>query len=227
MRIIAFGDIHMSTGALQNIPDIQNADLLLLNGDLTNYGSKKDAKLVLNEVLSYNPNILAQFGNLDNFEINDYLEKLDINLHGRAHLFHNKVCLIGVGGSNATPFGTPTEFSEEKLGEIATEAFRQGKEYIKLAEPLVNSKIPMVLVSHPPPHGTRTDKLRDGRHVGSLTIRKFIEKHQPSLCITGHIHEGKGEDTLGNTHIINPGMLCKNGWVDIRIENSTITATLQ
>ncbi len=226
MRIIAFGDIHMSTGALQTIPGIKNADVLLLNGDLTNYGSTKDAKKVLNEILSYNPNILAQLGNLDNFEINDYLEELDINLHGKAHLLQNKVCLFGVGGSNTTPFGTPTEFTEEELGKIAARAYNQGKEYTTLAEPLVNSKIPMILVSHAPPHGTKLDMLRDGRHVGSSSIRRLIEKHQPALCITGHIHEGKGEDSIGKTHIINPGMLCKNGWIDIQIENSKIKATL-
>ncbi len=227
MRIIAFGDIHMSTGALQHIPDIKKADLLLANGDLTNYGSIMDAKRVLNEILSFNPNLLAQLGNLDNFEINDYLEELDINLHGKAYLFHNKVCLFGVGGSNATPFDTPTEFTEEELREIAIKAYKQGKEYIQLAEPLVNTKIPMILVTHTPPHGTKLDTLRDGRHVGSSSIRKFIEKHQPALCISGHIHEGKGEDFIGNTHIINPGMLCHNGWIDIQIENSKIMATLQ
>ncbi len=227
MRIIAIGDIHMSTRALQNIPNIQDADLILLNGDLTNYGSKEDAKKVLNEVLSYNPNVLAQLGNLDNYEINTYLEELDINLHGKAYLFLNKVCLIGVGGSNPTPFGTPTEYSEKELAKIIGEAYRQGLEFTTLAEPLIKEKIPMVLVSHAPPLGTRLDKLRDGRHVGSSTIRKFIEKHQPSLCVTGHIHEGKGEDSIGRTRIINPGMLCRNGWIDIRIENSTISATLQ
>ncbi len=227
MRIIAFGDIHMSTGTLQNIPDIQGADLLLINGDLTNYGSKNDVKKVLNEVLSYNTNVLAQLGNLDNYEINDYLEKLDINLHGKAYLLRNKVCLIGVGGSNVTPFRTPTEYSEDELATILDGAYTQALEFISLAEPLVNTRIPVVLVSHTPPLGTKLDKLRDGRHVGSSVIRKFIEKHQPSLCVTGHIHEGKGEDTIGKSHIINHGMFSHNGWIDIRIDHSEVTATLQ
>lgn len=227
MRIIAFGDIHMATDPLKNIPGIQDADLLLLNGDLTNYGSKKDAKAVLNDILSYNSNILAQLGNLDNYEINEYLDSLDINLHGKAYLFHNKVCLIGVGGSNPTPFNTPTEYSEREIADLLREAHDQAMEFIALAEPLVKTRIPTVLVSHAPPHGTKLDKIRSGKHVGSEAVRSYIEKHQPPLCITGHIHEGKGEDSIGSTHIINHGMFRHNGWVDIHIENAKVTATLQ
>jgi uncharacterized protein len=227
MRIIAFGDIHMATDPLENIPGIQDADLLLLNGDLTNYGSKKEAKLVLNDILTYNTNILALLGNLDNYDINEYLDQLDINLHGKAYLFQNKVCLIGVGGSNITPFKTPTEYSEEELGELLKEAHAQAKEFIALAEPLVKTKIPTVLVSHTPPEGTKLDRIRNGQHVGSTAVRTYIEKYQPSLCITGHIHEGKGEDSIGDTHIINHGMFRHNGWVDIHIENAKVTATLQ
>jgi hypothetical protein len=32
------------------------------------------------------------------------------------------------------------------------------------------------------------------------------EKYQPDLCRAGHIHEGKGVNTIGRTTIINPGM---------------------
>ncbi len=227
MRIIGFGDIHMSTGTLSNIVDIDKADLLILNGDLTNYGTRKDAKRVLDEVLSYNPQVIAQLGNLDNYDIHDYLEELEINLHGQAFLVQNEVCLIGVGGSNPTPFNTPTEYSERELSTIVNDAHRQGMEFIELAKPLVKRSIPLILISHAPPFGTQVDRLRNGRHVGSTAIRKFIELHQPSLCICGHIHEAKGEDTIGRTHIINTGMFRHNGWVDIHIEKDQITATLQ
>ena len=69
--------------------------------------------------------------------------------------------------------------------------------------------------------------LTDGRHVGSTAIRAFIEKYQPDLCITGHIHEGKGIDAIGRTKIINPGMFRQGGWVDIHINTSYIEAELR
>jgi hypothetical protein len=227
MRIVAFGDIHMSSSEIRNIPAVDTADLIILNGDLTNYGSRGEVKKLLDDILSINLSVLALLGNLDAYEINDYLEELDLNLHGQARLFQGKVCLIGIGGSNITPFRTPTEFSEEKLSAIARQAYSQGLELKALAESLHYSRIPVILVTHAPPHGTQLDRLRNGRHVGSRSIRTCIEKYQPDLCIAGHIHEGKGVDTIGRTTIINPGMFRQGGWIDIRINNSHIDATLQ
>lgn len=209
-----------------NIPNIKSADMVIANGDLTNYGKKKDAKEVLDQLLEFNSNLLALIGNLDNYEINDYLEKIDLNLHRQARMVKGKVCLMGVGGSNYTPFNTPVEFSEEELTEIMNDGFDQAREFITLAEPLNRTKIPLILISHVPPFNTSVDRIRNGRHVGSKAVRLFIEKHQPDVCITGHIHEGKGEDRIGKTHILNPGMLRKGGWVEIELINSTLQATL-
>lgn len=85
----------------------------------------------------------------------------------------------------------------------------------------------MILISHTPPAGTAIDRLKNGKHVGSEAVRAFIETHQPDLCISGHIHEARGEDTIGNTRIYNPGMLQHGGWVDIQLKKSTLHATLQ
>ncbi len=228
MRIIAFGDIHMSLGNFAKIPDISSADLIILTGDLTNYGSRHDAREVLNQVLAVNPHVLAQVGNLDEFEINDYLDALNMNIHGQARLFRRGVCLMGCGGSNPTPFNTPTEFSEKELGRTLDQAYLQARNYIELAEPLERHQIPLILVSHTPPLDTALDLLPDGSHVGSLAVRSFIERSQPPLCLTGHIHEAKGSDQIGETLILNPGMISNGGWIEIVIENKgKLKATIQ
>jgi len=227
MKIIAFGDIHMATAEAGRIPGIKEADLIILNGDLTNYGGVKDTKTVLDDIMKINPNVLAQFGNLDRFEVNDYLEKLGINLHGQARLVQGQVCLIGIGGSNFTPFHTPSEFSEKEISYLADRAFRQGQEFISLAQPLHKRKIPQILFSHVPPIDTKVDRLHNGKHVGSKAIRTIIEKYQPDLCITGHIHESKGTDSISNTPIYNHGMLRQGGWVTIDLKQSQLEITLQ
>ena len=216
----------MATHVIGSIPDVAHADMLIANGDLTNYGRNKDAKTVLDQLLAYNNNLLALVGNLDHAEINDYLEEIGLNLHRQARLIDGKVCLMGVGGSNFTPFNTPMEFSESQLADIIQDGYEQARGFITLAEPLNRNKIPLVLVSHVPPRNTAVDKLRDGRHVGSTAVRRFIEKHQPDVCIAGHIHEGRGEDRIGKTHILNPGMLRDGGWVEIELINQTLQATL-
>ena len=225
MRIIAFGDIHMATTVAAKIPCIDEADLIIATGDLTNYGRKAEARQVLDDLLSYNRNLLAMVGNLDNFEINDYLDDLGINLHRQARLLDRKICLVGAGGSNKTPFGTPTEFSEDELSTILSDSRAQGNEFIALAG-LRETDVPMLLISHTPPHGTAVDRLSNGGHAGSTAVRQFIEEHQPQICITGHIHEARGEDHIGTTHIINPGMLQNGGWVEIVLNQSTLKATL-
>jgi uncharacterized protein len=227
MKIIAFGDIHMATAMVGRIPEIKEADLLLLNGDLTNYGGKKEVRNVLDEIMRINPNVLAQFGNLDCREVNDYLEQLDINLHGQARLIKGQVCLIGIGGSNFTPFHTPSEFPEKEILQLADKAFRQAQEYLSLAQPLHKRKIPQIFLSHVSPFNTKVDTLRNGTHVGSRAIRTIIEQYQPDLCISGHIHEAKGKDMIQNTPVYNPGMLRQGGWVSIDIQQSQLDITLQ
>lgn len=227
MKIIVFGDIHMATGEARRIPGIAEADLVILNGDLTNRGGIREAKIVLDDILGLNPKVLAQFGNMDRPEVNDYLENLGLNLHGQARLMGGEVCLVGVGGSNPTPFRTPSEFSEQELLRLAEQAMIQGLEYKKLAEPLHRRSIPLILICHAPPSNTTVDTLRSGRHVGSLAFRTVIEKYRPDLCITGHIHEAKGRDNLADTPIVNPGALRGGGWVTIHINHSQLEIDLQ
>lgn len=120
MRSISFGDIHMSVKGMRGISGIDTADLLVVNGDLTNFGDKTDAKSILNESMSVNLSIYAQIGNLDNYEINTYLDELNLNLHGQTRLCQSKVCCIGIGGSNLSPFNTLTEFSKRSFGNRRT-----------------------------------------------------------------------------------------------------------
>ncbi|MEE4240126.1 MAG: metallophosphoesterase [Desulfopila sp.] len=227
MKIIVFGDIHMVTSTLRNIENLTLADLLIVTGDITNFGNRNDAKKVLNDILSFNRNLLCLAGNLDNSDINDYLEDLGMNLHGQAHMVRRRICVFGVGGSNPTPFRTPWEFKEDELYRIALDGHRQAKELIGLAEPITGHKIPLLFVSHAPPYGTTIDRLRNGRHVGSKAIRKFIENYSPDLCVSGHMHEARGEDILGETRLFNPGMLMQDGWVTITLHKNHIQSKLQ
>jgi len=64
--------------------------------------------------------------------------------------------------------------------------------------------------SHDPPYDTTLDLLFNGQHIGSAAVRRFIERHQPPLVLSGHIHEspkasGKITDRIGDTVCVNPG----------------------
>jgi Icc-related predicted phosphoesterase len=73
---------------------------------------------------------------------------------------------------------------------------------------------PFIFVSHSPPFNTPLDVIYNGNHVGSMSIRKFIDKwSKKGLLIAafhGHIHEspdrsGSIQTTIGSALCFNPG----------------------
>jgi Icc-related predicted phosphoesterase len=62
-----------------------------------------------------------------------------------------------------------------------------------------------ILVAHGPPHGYGDGvPERNGvRHEGSPSLLRRIEQMRPRLVVYGHIHEGRGEWTLGETVLAN------------------------
>jgi uncharacterized protein len=195
MKIIDIVDIHGNIKPIDSIGDVlASADLVIIAGDLTNFGSVEDARKVLEAVGRYNKNILAVTGNCDKKEVDDYLFAKNMNLHGKT-VDIDGISFTGAGGSLPCPSPTPNVYTEEEYGEIfeGTKAGADGG--------------PRILVSHQPPYGTLNDKISNGEHVGSRTVREFIERYKPLVCFTGHIHEAPGIDTIGGTKIVNPGPL--------------------
>jgi len=75
-----------------------------------------------------------------------------------------------------------------------------------------------VILFHSPPYQTALDRAAlDGKmidhtpldvHIGSIAIKRFIEKYQPILTMHGHVHEsteltGKWIDQIGKTYCFN------------------------
>jgi Icc-related predicted phosphoesterase len=92
-----------------------------------------------------------------------------------------------------------------------------------------------VFVLHSPPRGTRCDMIGAEAHVGSRAIRAFIQRHQPPLVLSGHIHESPRmsssyQDTIGATVAVNPGQFRTPGlcgvWVDPRRPRESLRHTV-
>ena len=69
---------------------------------------------------------------------------------------------------------------------------------------------PLLMVCHTPPFETRCDRIVGGKAVGSTAARRFIEEVKPDVCISGHIHESAGVDTIGPTTVVQRGPV--QGW---------------
>ena len=198
---IAIGDIHEDIGNIKKIPELDKAKGIIISGDITNAGGQKRAEKILKSVQEIQPNIYAQIGNMDKAEVTDYLQRKGWNIHLRGMEIEEGIGLMGIGYSNPTPFGTPSEVEDDQLARWLWQ----------VADDV--SDLPhRILVCHTPPLNTRTDRLPNGQAVGSKAVRDFIEKTQPDICITGHIHEAVASDNIGKTKIVNPGMLSAGGY---------------
>lgn len=181
---------------------LESADLVLLVGDITNFGREKDTRKILNLVRKDNNRIMAVIGNCDFPEVEAVIGAEGLDLNGRCQVIDG-LGFIGLSGSLETPFhGTPNEVPDSYFEAHLAKG---------LAE--VPENTPIILVSHQPPINTSADRIKAGLHVGSKSVRKFIEQHQPLVCFTGHIHEGAGIDKIGTTQIVNPGPFFRGKYV--------------
>ena len=212
---IAIGDIHGHVSRIEDVPGISQAQGVLVSGDITDYGSRALAENLIGRIEHVNPNILAVIGNMDTREVEEVLEEKGYNAHARATDLGFGVGLIGVGYSTPTPFGTPSEVSEAQLQAWLDQAVQGAKNYEHL-----------ILMAHNPPFDTQTDRVSFNQPVGSHTVREFIEKYQPDVCVTGHIHESRAVDQVGKTQVINPGLFGSGGYVMIRLLDGLLQAEL-
>ena len=216
MKIISFGDIHEDLNNLTLLKnELESADLVIVTGDLTNFNGRKEAERVIDEIMKYNENVLAQLGNLDQPEVNDYLTEKSINLH-RNGFIRDDIGIFGVGGSNLTPFNTPTEFSEDEIETFLLEGIDKVKD----------AKF-KIMVPHMPPKDTKLDIISAGVHVGSQSVHDFISKYKPDIALSGHIHEARGSDTIESTLAFNAGMFREGGYVIITETPEGLSAELK
>lgn len=208
MKIIALPDLHGRTDRLALLaPMLRAVDLVLLPGDLSN-GSIEEAARVVEAVRQFNEQILAIPGNMDTTEVVDYLAEQGLDLH-RQHRVVDGISFLGVGG--ALPYVGDFVFSEAEL-----------RLFLEEAAAGLDPDLPQVLVCHQPPMRTAVDMTYGGQHVGSTTVRAFIEQRQPLLCFTGHIHEARSIDQIARSRIINPGPLWKGMYAYAEIERGRV-----
>jgi Icc-related predicted phosphoesterase len=84
---------------------------------------------------------------------------------------------------------------------------------------------------HSPPHGTHCDKMNGGVHVGSRAYREFLQRYQPPLSLSGHIHEaprmsGHYWDRIGETVVVNPGQFEAKQFCAVTFDPDDVLGTI-
>lgn len=213
---IAVGDIHDAPENFAEIPELAQADGVLVTGDLTITGGVRQAEAVMKALAAPGLPVWAQIGNMDRPEVDAWLSEKGCNLHTRVRELAPGIAAFGVGASTFTPFGTPSEFPESAFAAWLEASWREARAFPHT-----------ILVSHNPPKDTACDLIPGDVHVGSTAVREFLEEAQPDMCLCGHIHEARAIDRIGRTVIANPGALAQGGYLVLRFNAGRLSVELR
>lgn len=131
----------------------------------------------------------------------------------------------GYGGAPIATSGIP-----EKLSVVYHESTKDGRLYSE-PEDFFEEQQPDVLLLHNPCYGF-FDRVPSVGHVGSQGIRSYLDRHNPKLVVSGHVHEDYGVALRNGTVYCNPsnfgGVDSPYGWqaggayAEIYFENSAV-----
>lgn len=208
LKILGFADFHGSISSGKRASHVVSAErpnLVVVAGDLANRDLQV-ATHILEQLSESGTRVVFVPGNMDDPRLANWrsTERI-VCLHGRSAVY-DTVLFVGLGGAVRSPFEAPFEFDEVEAAEILSQLVR------------TDSSQTLVLVSHCPPKNTRLDLAAGVKHVGSESVRQFIEERKPSVVITGHIHEARGLDSIGSVPIVNVGAAAHGDYALISLE---------
>jgi Icc-related predicted phosphoesterase len=179
MNILAVADIHGAQYrlnlVLKNI-ERYSPDLLIICGDITQFGPGELAKNFLDQI---QVETLAITGNIDTPEVGKGIDESKATKIEMKKVVKKGISFVGTNGMDENQFKI---IEEKKLLEKTS-----------------------VLVSHIPPYGAQ-DKIFLGMHGGNKELRELVDKYKPRLVLCGHIHEDPGITKIGVTTVVNCSM---------------------
>lgn len=187
-KILAAGDFHGDAKVTKQLAEKaakEKVDLVVLTGDIT---SPIETKNLLKPFLEKGERVVFVPGNWDSTETINFLSQLyGIKNVGDRYVKYDNVGIFGIGSPD-----WQMELDEKKAYEKLKKDFDKIKDLEK-----------KILVSHLHAAGTKSEF---SGVPGSLALRKAIERFQPDVFLSGHIHEGEGlYEKIGKTRVFNVG----------------------
>ena len=214
MKFLVISDIHGNVENIEKLDsEFKSADAVLFGGDFAKFGSPETGKPVLEKLVSKHDTIFSVIGNCDEPEFLDEVDGADISVEGNL-TFHEGLAFAGAGGGTKFSGDTPFERDEDEILSDFSLVDASAENCVD-----ENGKWKsLVLIMHNPPKDTDCDMIPGGIHVGSQKLRDYIEKYEPLLVVTGHIHESAGISKVGDTTVVNPGALMEGKYALVTVE---------
>jgi Icc-related predicted phosphoesterase len=219
LRIAAVADIHVKKTGPGNLQPLfaaasAEADVMLLCGDLTDYGLVEEAKVLAKEVTtSLRIPAIAVLGNHD-FESGKAEEIVKIMTDAGVTMLDGGSCEIeGVGFAGIKGFGGG--FGRRQLGAWGEDIIKKFvhetvEEALKLEAALARLRTPakVAVLHYAPIYATCAGEPPEiNPFLGSSRLEEPIDRYRCSVVFHGHAHRGSLEGrTKGNVPVYNVAM---------------------
>jgi putative phosphoesterase len=190
LRILAAGDLHGSERIAKTLAEKakkEKVDLVVLAGDL--HGSLLGSGEVILPFKKAKQKVVFVPGNWDS--------SLEVDILRYEHGIKNlDAYYVSYNGVDIVGFGNP----DFDLFPSKSAVFRKLNKNFERIKTKSGKKI---LVSHLHAAGTKAEKFG---FEGNQGLREVVEKFQPDVLISAHIHEAEGiEDLIGKTKVFQVG----------------------
>jgi Icc-related predicted phosphoesterase len=210
MRIAATADLHFSPQSYDRIREQMNrvrddADVMVLAGDLTNYGRPPEMESLLNALVRLRIPIVAVLGNHD-YESGQHeaLMKM-MSDEGIKVLDGTAYERDGVGFAGTKGFlggfgrGVLTAFGEPEVKAFVQASVDEALKLERALSQLRTEKRVIVLHYSPVGETVRGEPVEIYPYLGNSRLAEVVDRHGANLVVHGHAHHGSpdGKTTGG------------------------------
>jgi len=210
VRIAATADLHFSPQSYDKIRDTMarvrdEADLLVLAGDLTNYGRPQEMESLLNALVRLRVPTVAVLGNHD-YESGQQEDLMRLmNDEGIKVLDGTGYERDGVGFAGTKGFpggfgrGVLTAFGEPEIKAFVQAAINETMKLERAMSQLRTPKTVVVLHYAPVADTVQGEPTEIYPYLGNSRMAEVVDRHGANLVLHGHAHHGSpdGKTTAG------------------------------
>jgi Icc-related predicted phosphoesterase len=210
MRIAATADLHFSPQSYAKLKDQfervrDEADVLVLAGDLTNYGQPTEMEPLLNVLVRLRLPTIVVLGNHDyesgkEEELSQMMTTAGIKVLNGSAYERDGVGFAGtkgfVGGFGR---GVLTAFGEREVKEFVRASIDEALKLERAMSQLRTNKRVVVLHYSPIPETVQGEPPEIFPFMGTSRLAEVVDRHGADLVVHGHAHHGKteGKTTTG------------------------------
>ena len=219
VRIAAAGDVHADERTRSRLERAfarveEEADIVLLAGDLTTHGRPEEARVLADAARGLEIPVVAVFGNHDWHanrisELERILEDAGIVLLERSatarKVNHTTLGVAGTKGFvGGFPGSTLPDFGEPLLREVYAEAGRDVEGLELGLQEIEDCALRVVLLHYSPTMSTLIGEPESiWTMLGTNRLDGPIQRHKPDLVLHGHAHSGTFAGAVGGVPVYN------------------------